>query len=201
MIDITEFDPVSCENEEPKYEKTNKIPDIIENPDDTTSDIEKDIIYRDNRDEIVGSKSVKLVTVFDVASFILKKMGTMTTMKLQKLIYYCQAWSLVWDEKPIFYENIEAWANGPVVRELYNYHRGWYAISSVQLGNSDVLDAMQIDTIESVLEYYGSKPSQWLSDLTHMEEPWKICRKGMAEQERGSKVITHDVLAEYYGSL
>ena len=66
----------------------------------------------------------------DVAAFILKESGPMTAMKLQKLVYYCQAWSLVWDEKPLFKEKIEAWANGPVVRALYEKHRGKFKVSS-----------------------------------------------------------------------
>lgn len=65
----------------------------------------------------------KMVNVYDVAEFILRKFGSMTAMKLQKLVYYCQAWSLVWDEKPLFPERIEAWANGPVVRELFDLDR------------------------------------------------------------------------------
>ena len=60
-----------------------------------------------------------MADVFDVAKYILEKQGSMTTMKLQKLVYYSQAWSIVWDEKPIFAERIEAWASGPVVRELW----------------------------------------------------------------------------------
>ena len=43
-------------------------------------------------------------SVFDIAQYILSATGEMTTMKLQKLVYYCQAWSLVWDEEPIFNE-------------------------------------------------------------------------------------------------
>ena len=56
-----------------------------------------------------------MVTVFDVVRFILEQKGSTTAMKLQKLVYYCQAWSLVWDEQPLFKERIEAWVNGPVV--------------------------------------------------------------------------------------
>ena len=56
-----------------------------------------------------------MMTVLDVAAYILERQGSMTTMKLQKLVYYCQAWSLVWDERPLFDESIEAWANGPVL--------------------------------------------------------------------------------------
>ena len=43
-----------------------------------------------------------MASVFDVAAYILEKQGEMTTLKLQKLVYYSQAWSLVWDEKPLF---------------------------------------------------------------------------------------------------
>ena len=64
-----------------------------------------------------------MVSVYDVAQYILGKIGPLTTMKLQKLLYYSQAWSLVWDDKPLFAEEFEAWANGPVCRELYNMHK------------------------------------------------------------------------------
>ena len=60
------------------------------------------------------------ITIIDVANYILDKMGELTTMKLQKLTYYCQAWSLAWDEKPLFEDDFEAWANGPVSRKLYD---------------------------------------------------------------------------------
>lgn len=60
-----------------------------------------------------------MANVFDVAKYILEVKGTMSTMKLQKLCYYAQAWSLVWDDKPLFGEEFEAWANGPVCRELF----------------------------------------------------------------------------------
>lgn len=43
----------------------------------------------------------------------------MTTMKLEKLTYYCQAWSLAWDDVPLFDEEFEAWANGPVCPQLF----------------------------------------------------------------------------------
>ncbi len=141
------------------------------------------------------------VSVFDVSEFILKKVGAMTTMKLQKLVYYCQAWSLVWDEKPLFKEKIEAWANGPVVRELFAFHRGMFRISSVSIGNPDLLNRDQKDTIEAVIEYYGPKSSQWLIDLTHMEEPWKKARIGLPISARSNREISLEDIAEYYSSL
>lgn len=141
------------------------------------------------------------VSAHDVAAYILQKQGTMTTMKLQKLIYYCQAWSLVWDEEPLFDESIEAWANGPVVRELYARHKGQFNISTWKRGDKSKLSKKQKDTINSVLKYYGDKSSQWLSDVTHKEDPWKEARKGLGPNMKGDHIISHASMMEYYSSL
>lgn len=139
-------------------------------------------------------------SVHDVAAFILQRCGEMTAMKLQKLIYYCQAWSLVWDETPLFDEEIQAWANGPVVPVLYARHKGMFKVSRWN-GDPTKLTSEQQDTILKVLEFYGGKSSQVLSDLTHREKPWLKARAGLRLTERGSRVITHSDMAEYYSSL
>ncbi len=63
-----------------------------------------------------------MISVLDVAAYILKKKEKISAWKLQKLVYYCQAWSLVWDEEPMFEEEIHAWINGPVSPDLYEKH-------------------------------------------------------------------------------
>jgi uncharacterized phage-associated protein len=141
-----------------------------------------------------------MVTVHNVAAYILKKQGAMTAMKLQKLVYYCQAWSLVWDEKPLFKVRIEAWANGPVVPELYELHRGKFDVFRWD-GNPQKLSSRQKATIDGVLEFYGAKSSQWLSDLTHQEAPWREARAGIPSAARDKTEITHAAMAEYYSSL
>jgi uncharacterized phage-associated protein len=142
-------------------------------------------------------------TVNDVAAYILKKHGTMTAMKLHKLMYYAQAWSLVWDEKPLFKNRIEAWANGPVVPWLYRLHRGKFELSIGEIPEADysTLSDEQRKTVKAVLEFYGNKPPQWLSDLTHSEKPWRDARRGLAPGERGKNEITTAAMHEYYGSL
>lgn len=142
-----------------------------------------------------------MVSVMDVAAFILREKGAMTAMKLQKLVYYSQAWALVWDEEPLFPEDIQAWANGPVVPELFQAHKGQFKVSALPGGDSGKLDDIQAETVKAVLLYYGDKSSQWLSDLTHMEDPWKNARAGCPEGASCSTVISHGSMAEYYGSL
>lgn len=139
--------------------------------------------------------------VFDVASYILQQKGPMTTLKLQKLVYYSQAWSLVWDDDVLFSEEIQAWANGPVVPVLYAHHKGEFRVSTLDQGDPSALNDIQKETIDKVLEDYGNESLQWLSDLTHMEDPWKNARKGLEWNEPGTTRITEESLAEYYSSL
>jgi uncharacterized phage-associated protein len=149
-------------------------------------------------------ESTQICTAFDVAKYILDKAGEMTTMKLQKLVYYCQAWSLVWDERPLFAEPIEAWVNGPVVRQLYEAHRGKFAVVASDIdGDPSRLSTEQIETINSVVDYYGKRSSQYLIDLTHREEPWKKARERdlLSEFDRGSAEILLADMAEYYSSI
>ena len=141
------------------------------------------------------------VSALDVAEYILRKTGRISTMKLQKLVYYCQVWSLVWDEAPLFQESIESWANGPVIRELFNYHCGMFDIEKVLTGNPALLSAEQVETIDAVIEFYGDKQAQWLIDLSHSEEPWQQARRGIEETERGSRSIPLESMANYYSSL
>jgi uncharacterized phage-associated protein len=142
-----------------------------------------------------------IFSAHDVAAYILKHIGKMTAMKLEKLVYYCQAWSLVWDERPLFGEEIQAWANGPVIPDLYCVHRGMFYVDEWAQGNPDALDADASETVDIVLDFYGPKSPQWLSDLTHMELPWREARHGLTDDERGSNEITIASMAEYYGGL
>jgi uncharacterized phage-associated protein len=143
----------------------------------------------------------KRVTVFDVATYIIEKLGPLSAMKLQKLVYYCQAWSLVWDESPLFPERIEAWANGPVIPDLFAFHRGLFTVEEIAIGNVDNLNSTQKETIDAVLEFYGNRPAQWLIDLPHSEKPWQATRRGLSEKETSNREISIETIAEYYSSL
>ena len=119
---------------------------------------------------------------------------------------YSQAWSLVWDEEPIFEDDLEAWANGPVCRKLYSVHRGMFRVNaeniSDKLCDGDLTEE-QKDTIDRVLSYYGDKEAYWLSELTHQERPWKQTRleAGAAAGEPCSEIITKESIFEYYSGL
>jgi uncharacterized phage-associated protein len=144
-----------------------------------------------------------MANVLDVAAYILEKRGPMTAMKLQKLIYYCQAWHIVWQENTLFSSRIEAWIDGPVVPDLFKCHKGSLRVSSLKSFGADSrrLKKGERGSVDAVLKYYGDKDPQWLSDLTHMEIPWREARAGLPDNARATRAITTEALGRYYGSL
>lgn len=141
-----------------------------------------------------------MADVNDVAAYILRACGSMSAMKLQKLAYYSQAWHLVWEEKPLFESPIQAWANGPVIYDLYDKHRGRFTVSTWE-GNADALTEDEASSVDGVLASYGRMTAQQLSELTHRESPWKEARAGLPEGSRSSAPISTASMHEYYHGL
>lgn len=139
----------------------------------------------------------------DVAAYILEKQGSMTAMKLQKLLYYSQAWHLVWTEERLFSDKFEAWANGPVAPSIYQLHRQRFMVDRDLPGLADAqpLDGNAIHSVDAVLQTYGPMTPLDLSELTHREAPWREARGDAAPGERSTATITEAAMAEYYEAL
>ena len=146
-----------------------------------------------------------MATVFDVAKYILEQKGEMTVMKLQKLVYYSQSWSLVWQEAPLFENEIQAWANGPVTVDLYDVHKGLFKINATTLthGDSERLTPIEKEAVDKVVAHYGEHTAQWLSDLTHLERPWKKARERgcVSDGEFCREQVSLADIHEYYSGL
>jgi uncharacterized phage-associated protein len=142
-------------------------------------------------------------SVYDVAKYILQEKGSMSTWKLQKLVYYSQAWHYVWEDESLFPEPIQAWADGPVCPALYQEHKGAYTISlsTFKLGSLRSLTTTQRESIDAVLSFYADKSGHWLSELTHAEDPWRDARRGLDKNERGTQQITLEEMGRYYAPL
>ena len=154
-----------------------------------------------NRVLIDRKEVTSLASVLDVASYIIEARGELSAKKLQKLTYYCQAWSLVWLKRAIFDSRIEAWRDGPVIPELYRLHKGQYLVRSIEGGNSSRLSSTDKDSIDSVLGFYGDRSAEWLIDRSHSEEPWKIARRGLLPFQSGHREITLESMQTFYSSV
>lgn len=141
-----------------------------------------------------------MADVNDVAAYILSSLGPMSAMKLQKLVYYSQAWHLVWEERPLFDAPIQAWANGPVVYALYDQHRGRFSLDAWD-GDGGRLSEAERSTVDAVLQGYGNLTAHQLSEMTHREAPWQIAREGLPEGSRSTSIISVASMHEYYHGL
>lgn len=144
-----------------------------------------------------------MANVIDVAKYILEKKGKMTAMRLQKLVYYSQVWTLVWDEEPLFNQRIEAWSNGAVIPDLFDIHRRMFKVDSgdFDIGNAENLSNEQKENIDKVLEFYGGYTAQQLSDINHQEDPWINARGDLPPMARSSLKITDGDILEYHSGI
>ncbi len=148
---------------------------------------------------ISQEKPARVLDVAQYASSLLPRGATY--MQLQKIVYYAQAESLVHYKKPLFEEKIEAWAGGPVVRELFDVHRRLKYIGDLRLGDAQSLSMEQKACVDWAIEKYGRMDGDTLSHLTHIEGPWKNARKGLSDGAPSDREITKASIEKYYSSL
>jgi uncharacterized phage-associated protein len=136
--------------------------------------------------------------VSDVARYILERQGPVTTLKLQKLVYYVQAWAIAKGE-PLISDTVKAWVQGPVVPSLYQQHKGLrqIAASNMTIRGRGLTDQDRAH-IDSVLAYYGAMPPSYLKKLTHFERPWREARAEGERRGHASPAITVAALRSFY---
>lgn len=142
-----------------------------------------------------------MVTIYDAAKYILEKKGSLNSVKLQKLLYYSQAWSLVWDDVPLFLEDFEAWDSGPVCRPLRERFEGQLYLTADDIpdGDSTKLSDVQRETVDVVLEKYGHWDTEHLVLLTQAGAPWRETWNAYQTRQIPSRIIPIDSLGWYYG--
>jgi uncharacterized phage-associated protein len=146
----------------------------------------------------------------DVANFFLLKVDLdagdlITQLKLYKLVYYAQAWSLVFLEKPLFDSEIQAWPHGPVPTDLRPLFSVYGSDPIPAPANADVdisscFNAQELKTLELTWMTYGELSANKLRNLTHVESPWMDARRGLKETEPSTSPICHSDIRDYYAS-
>lgn len=125
-----------------------------------------------------------------------------THLRLHKLLYYAQGWSLAIRKKPLFDDEIQAWAHGPVVRNLYRHFAEHKAgvIPAADYGEPKKLTAEECDLIEQVWETYKGYSPAALRQMTHAETPWMTAHKGYGPADRCEEVISQESMREFFES-
>lgn len=146
---------------------------------------------------------------------------SVSPLKLQKILYYQQAWHMVFfGRNSQLFDNIpEAWVNGPVYPEVFHQYKHCVpgmcdhlhakdfgvedgeemVLSELKTLASEILlkeDEMRL--FDSVINLYGSKTQNQLILATHSEQPWVEAREGLFPYEGSNRKISLDTMYTYY---
>lgn len=143
-----------------------------------------------------------------LGNYILKHYGPMSHLKLQKLVYYCQAYHLAYFDSPLINDDFEAWVHGPVSRKLYDSLRNKsvlyadIAYSPIDGTDEDFefdkLTSDQKNLITEVLDTLSKWTAIELERATHREKPWIEARGELSVAEKCSNTISRETMRTYY---
>ena len=151
----------------------------------------------------------------DVARYIVnyswKEKKPVSNLKLQKLLYFVQAKFLISsDGEACFSDEIEAWAFGPVVPNVYHefkkygasiipeidyyidFSDGIWNAKKVDYKN-DIIKEIDQEIINKTVDELSDYSASMLVDITHKQKPW-CCSYSKGK----NNVIPKKVIKEYF---
>lgn len=148
-----------------------------------------------------------MATIDDVCDYIICKCADdgLSLLKLQKLLYYCQAWFLAFGKGRLFSGKFQAWVHGPVNRHIYDRFKDekvlYSSVSAADMRSDFSYSRLSPDEraqIDAILTVYAAYTGDQLEEMAHQEEPWMAARCGIAMHERCENEIDEDVMTKYY---
>lgn len=149
-----------------------------------------------------------VVNISDYIIFRLKSEGDnfLNFLKLQKLLYYTQAWNLALKKDRLFDSDFQAWIHGPVNRQVFDIYKDEkYLYSEINLDDiqSDEFKNLPEEVkfhVDQVLDVYAGFSSTELERMTHEEEPWIKARNGYSDFQRCEETIDNNIMRDYYAA-
>ena len=131
------------------------------------------------------------------ADYIIFHNEETSNLVLNKLLYFCDVFNRVFNNKKAFDTICGAWLHGPVYGQIYYEYKnfGNNAISKDYFDDEIKLSNEEIKLIDKVIEYFGIYSGKVLSFFTHEEGPWK------ETVNNGSNFIEDTKINEYANNI
>ena len=140
-------------------------------------------------------------------SYIFNKAEEVTPLALQKILYYIQGIYMILFDKELFAEDCEAWAHGPVFKDVYEAFKSFKynpiddtRFSMFQNRFNELSDDEK-KVIDLVLESFGMYSGKALEQITHKETPWLDARMNCLPGEPSNEVISKEAIKEYFSEV
>jgi|SRR5690625_1431026 len=122
-----------------------------------------------------------------------------SNLKIQKLLYYAQGEHYAETGQPLFSDDFQAWAHGPVVPSVYRDLKKWQG-SPIDVDEElpDDFDWSDYRDVEEELlkvwNTFGIYSAWTLRNMTHTEAPW---RDAFSSDNR-NVVISKDAIKSFF---
>ena len=142
-----------------------------------------------------------------VISYIFERLGEVTPLALQKILYFIQGLYFSKYGTPLFSDNCQAWVHGPVYVEIYDLFSSFRydPIDDPRFellkGKSNSLDSEEKEVIDLVVNTFGIYGGKTLERITHKENPWLDAREGYSESEPSQEEISKEAIREYFAAV
>lgn len=141
----------------------------------------------------------------DIADFFIalgnaEHEDAMTNLRINKLLYFAQGWSLQRLKRPLFNEPIKAWRLGPVVGVIYNKYREYGRNIITECSQGFDISRFSSEEVQLLLDVYNkyrdTSTSRLVEKSHEANTPWARVYKEGEE----SKTIPVAFISEYFNN-
>lgn len=174
---------------------------------ETNKDSVSPLAYRKSMNAVEGMSKVTGTYINKLESamkYLLMQTSEITPLALQKLLYFAQGFHKAFTGEYMFEEDCEAWAHGPVYRNVYYKYRayGYNPIEENDLTFEDIdVTDSEKELLDYIVLYFGCYSGKILENMTHSEEPWRLARRGLKDWEGSDRIIEKKNIESYFNSV
>lgn len=150
-------------------------------------------------------RGTPVTTAAAVADYLLVKARDrgepLSNLKLQKLLYYAQAWHLALHDRALFSDDFQAWVHGPVLPSQYHRFKAaaWMPIAEPVAEPS--LPRRVTAFLDEILDIFGTETAIALEMMTHRERPWIEARRGIPADQSSCAIISKVTMRDFYRAM
>lgn len=154
--------------------------------------------------EVVALQKIDSI---DLVNYILYKYGPMSHLKLQKLLFYCDAYHLAYFDAELVNDKFEAWVHGPVSKKVFDFLKDKSLLYADLHFSGDAEHTMssylklttdQRDLIDDVLSVLSLWSGMQLETATHREKPWQEMRVDLGIGDKCNREISKETTKVFY---
>ncbi|WP_377476636.1 MAG: DUF4065 domain-containing protein [Microcoleus anatoxicus] len=119
--------------------------------------------------------------------------------KLQKLLYYAQAWYLAFEDTPLFDEDFEAWVHGPTIPALFYAYQEQFDFKPIlkEVEKPEFSKEVQ-EFLDELSDDYFFRDAYELELMVRREDPWINARGNLPKYEPSHAIITKESMKTFY---